>query len=256
MLRLSFELNYYKFAIMNVDQSSGIPLYKQIESFLREEIESGKYDDGSFLPREEKLANQLGVSRNTVRQGISRLVNEGLLKRTPGKGTVLMERTITTKLTEWHSFRNEMQKKGIKLKDYFINAEFEFAPEEAYKKLNVDNNKKLLKLERLRGDEIAPFVYFVSWFHPRIQLDENEDYTGSLYSIIENKHSVIPTFSEEELDAIEADDKIAEYLQMAKEKPVLFRKRLVLDAGERPIEFNLGYYRSDKFKYSIRFESK
>lgn len=241
---------------MKIDQSSGVPLYKQIENHIRKEIASGKYDDGSFLPREEKLANKFGVSRNTVRQGIASLVNEGVLKRTPGKGTVLAERTITTKLSEWHSFRNEMQKKGITIKDYLVNAEFEFAPEEAYQKLKVDKSKKLFKLERLRGDEIAPFVYFVSWFHPRTQLDENEDYTNSLYSIIEEKHSVIPTYSEEELNAIEADKKIAEHLQMEKGKPILFRKRLVLDTGERPIEFNLGYYRSDKFKYSIRFEKK
>lgn len=241
---------------MRLDQSSGIPLYKQIENFIRAEIASGKFDDGSFLPREEKLANKFGVSRNTVRQGIANLVNEGLLKRTPGKGTVLAERTITTKLTEWHSFRSEMQKKGIKLKNYFIHTGFEYAPEEAYQKLTVEKDIKLFKLERLRGDKIAPFVYFVSWFHPRTQLDENEDYTDSLYSILEEKHSVVPVYSEEELDAIEADETIAEYLQIKKHKPILFRKRLVLDTGERPIEFNLGYYRSDKFKYSIRFERK
>jgi len=241
---------------MKIDQTLATPLYKQIENYIRGEIKTGKYDDGSFLPREEKLANKFGVSRNTVRQGIANLVNEGILKRTPGKGTVLVERTITTKLSEWHSFRNEMLKKGIEIKDYFVKIGFEYAPSEAYQKLNVDKGKKLFKLERLRGDKIAPFVYFVSWFHPRIQLDENEDYTGSLYSIIEKKHSVIPAYSEEELDAIEVDDRIAEYLQMEKKKPVLFRKRLVLDTGERPIEFNLGYYRSDKFKYSIRFERK
>jgi GntR family transcriptional regulator len=241
---------------MKIDQTSGVPLYKQIENFIREEIATGKYDDGSFLPREEKLANKFGVSRNTVRQGIASLVNEGVLKRTPGKGTVLAERTITTQLSEWHSFRNEMQKKGIELKTYFVRAEFEVAPDEAYRKLKVSKTKKLFKVERLRGDRVAPFVYFVSWFHPRTQLDENDDYTGSLYSILEKKHSVIPVYSEEVLDAIEAEGKIAEYLQMEKHKPVLFRKRLVLDAGERPIEFNLGYYRSDKFKYSIRFEKK
>ncbi|NBC64171.1 MAG: UTRA domain-containing protein [Bacteroidetes bacterium] len=241
---------------MKIDQTSGIPLYKQIESYIRQEIESGKYDDGSFLPREQKLANKFGVSRNTVRQGIANLVNEGVLKRTPGKGTVLADQAITTKLSEWHSFRNEMKKKGVDIKDYFINAEFEIAPYEVYQKLKVNNKKKLLKLERLRGDHAAPFVFFVSWFHPRCKLSENEDYSQSLYSILEEDHSVIPTYSEEELDAIEADVRIADFLHIERNKPILFRKRLVLDAGERPIEYNLGYYRSDKFKYSIRFERK
>ena len=241
---------------MRFDQNSGVPLYKQIENYIREEIKSGKFNDGSFLPKEEKLANQFGVSRNTVRQGISNLVNDGLLKRTPGKGTVLAERTITTRLSEWHSFRNEMEKKGIEVKDYFINAGFENASEEVYQKLEVDKGKKVFKLERLRGDSVKPFVYFISWFHPRVQLDENEDYTKSLYTILEEKHSVVPAYSEEELDAIEADDKIAKMLHIKKKKPILFRKRLVLDSRERPIEFNIGYYRSDKFKYSIRFEKK
>lgn len=241
---------------MKIDPKSGVPLYKQIEHFLRDDIDSGKYDDGSYLPREEQLANKFGVSRNTVRQGISALVNEGVLKRTPGKGTVLAERTITTQLSEWHSFRNEMQKKGIELKDYFIDAGFEFAPDEAYQKLKVNKNTKLFKVERLRGDKISPLVYFISWFHPRIKLDENDDYSSSLYSILEEKHSVVPVYSEEVLDSIEAKGKITDYLKVEENKPILFRKRLVLDAGERPIEYNLGYYRSDKFKYSIRFERK
>lgn len=241
---------------MKIDQSSDMPLYKQIENYLREEISSGKYNDGSFLPREEKLANQFGVSRNTVRQGIVNLVNEGILKRTAGKGTVLAERTITTKLSEWHSFRNEMQKKGIELKNYLIKAEFEHASNEVYQKLKLSKDKELFKLERLLGDRAAPFVYFISWFHPRTQLNKDEDFTNSLYSILEEKHSVIPAYSEEELAAIEANETIAEYLQMKKNTPVLLRKRLVLDTGERPIEYNIGYYRSDKFKYSIRFENK
>lgn len=241
---------------MEIDETSGIPLYKQIENYIREEINSGKFDDGSFLPREEHLANKFGVSRNTVRQGISHLVHEGVLKRTPGKGTVLAEKTITTKLSEWHSFRSEMEKKGIEVKDYLLKTEFEFAPSETYKKLNIGSDKELFKLERLRGDSKAPFVYFISWFHPRVGLKEDEDYSGSLYKIIEEKHSIVPTYSEEELDAIEADRKIADYLRIKPGKPVLFRKRLVLDIRERPIEYNLGYYRSDKFKYLIRFERK
>jgi GntR family transcriptional regulator len=241
---------------MKVDHNSGIPLYIQIESILRSDIESGKYDDGSYLPREENLAKILGVSRNTVRQGISKLVNDGLLKRTRGKGTVVVSKTITTQLAEWHSFRNEMLDKGIKLKNYYSYAEMVTAPTEVYKKLNTGQHKKLMKLERLHGDEYNPFVFFISWFHPGTGITENEDFSIPLYTILEDKYSVKPAYSEEELFAIEAKEPISGYLQIEENKPILFRKRVVLDTDSRPIEYNLGYYRSDKFRYSIRFERK
>jgi GntR family transcriptional regulator len=31
----------------------------------------------------------------------------------------------------------------------------------------------------------------------------------------------------------------------------LFRKRFVFDQGERPIEYNLGYYKADSFVYTV-----
>jgi GntR family transcriptional regulator len=33
--------------------------------------------------------------------------------------------------------------------------------------------------------------------------------------------------------------------------PVLIRERFVYDIGDRPVEYNIGYYRSDKFTYNI-----
>lgn len=241
---------------MKIDHSSAVPLYKQIEEYIRELIQTGKYEEGEFLPKEENLAKQFGVSRNTVRQGITNLVREGLIKRTPGRGTVLAEKHIATHLSEWHSFSEEMLKKGVKLKNYFIRTEFEKAPDEVYRELQVQDQVELLKLERLRGDQETPFVYFVSWFHPRTNLTGEEDFKRPLYTILEEDYSIYPTYSEEELAAVMPEDKIADYLQLEKELPILCRKRKVSDSGSRLIEYNIGYYRSDKFSYSIRFEKK
>lgn len=241
---------------MTIDHKSGVPLYKQIENYMRDEIESGKYDDGRFLPGEEELAQRFGVSRNTVRQGIANLVYEGLLKRTAGKGTVLAENQITTHLSEWKSFSEEMLRKGVELKNYFIKADYEIAPKHVYHRLQLKEKKKLFKLERLRGDASGPFVYFISWFHPKINLNKDDDYSEPLYSILQDKYSVVPVYSEEELTAIPASGEISGYLKINEKTPILLRNRLVLDVAEKPIEYNVGYYRSDKCSYSIRFERK
>jgi GntR family transcriptional regulator len=107
---------------MQIDRSSPIPLYKQIENYIRELVDSGEYDGGKLLPKEEDLAKRFGVSRNTVRQGMYKLVIEGLLIRKKGVGTVVAPQTITTHLDEWYSFTQEMSKQGVSLKNYSIKA--------------------------------------------------------------------------------------------------------------------------------------
>jgi GntR family transcriptional regulator len=112
---------------MQIDRSSPIPLYKQIEDYIRDLIDSGDYDKGKLLPKEENLAKRFGVSRNTVRQGMYKLVMEGLLIRKKGVGTVVAPQTITTHLDEWHSFTQEMSKQGVFLKNYSVKVSRESA---------------------------------------------------------------------------------------------------------------------------------
>ncbi|RUS47875.1 GntR family transcriptional regulator [Cohnella sp. AR92] len=58
---------------------------------LKEEIVSwiagGRYRPGDKLPSENELSEQFGLSRQTVRQSIGELVQEGWLSREQGKGT-------------------------------------------------------------------------------------------------------------------------------------------------------------------------
>jgi len=62
---------------------------------------------------------------------------------------------------------------------------------------------------------------------------------------------VIATLSKEEITAKAADKFIAGKLELDLGSPVLLRKRFVFDQGERPIEYNLGYYRADSFVYTV-----
>ena len=66
---------------MKLDHKSNIPLHVQAEHLLRKLIESDDYKNGKYLPNEIELSKQLGISRNTLRQSINKLVFEGLLVR-------------------------------------------------------------------------------------------------------------------------------------------------------------------------------
>jgi len=65
---------------------------RQVADVLRHQIHSGVYDDS--LPGEAALAIEFAVSRNTIREALSTLKNEGLIERGPKIGTHVAQRAV------------------------------------------------------------------------------------------------------------------------------------------------------------------
>lgn len=214
-------------------------------------LEQPEYRDGALLPNEVSLAKKLGIARNTLRQAINTLVFEGLLTRKKGVGTRIAEKTIETNLDSWHSFTQEMSSKGVALKMYSLRVEWVFPPENVCSFMQIDDKTKLLKVSRLRGYSDAPFVYFESYFHPRIGLTGSENFNRPLYDILEKDYSVVPALSKEKISARLANAFESELFSIKIKSAMLVRERFVLDPGMRPLEYNIGSYVADKFVYSI-----
>src|SRR3546814_13000042 len=65
-------------------KESNAPLYLQLARNLREHIESGGVEPGEPLPSERELSERMGMPRVTIRKGIQKLIEEGLLFRRQG----------------------------------------------------------------------------------------------------------------------------------------------------------------------------
>jgi GntR family transcriptional regulator len=235
----------------SINHKSPVPLHVQAEELLRNIIKDPQYATGKFLPNEVDLAKQLAISRTTLRQALNKLVYEGLLVRKKGVGTKIAGSSVSSKSNNWLSFSQEMQARGIPVRNFELHISWVSPDEQIANFFEISTTKKILKLERLRGRNEGPFVYFVSYFHPRVELTGDEDFKRPLYEILEKDYSVIANLSKEEISAKPADKFIAAKLEIEVGEPVLFRKRFVYDQGERSIEFNLGYYRADSFVYTI-----
>lgn len=235
---------------IKIDHQSPLPLHSQIEQLLRDLIKSKEYAKGAPLPKEVELANRLGVSRNTIRQATNRLEHEGLITRKKGVGTFTTSHGLSTQLGNWHSFTMEMMQKGIA----FENAEVKTCQIKADEKLahffRIRKSTKLLQLQRLRSVEGEPVVYFESCFHPRIELTEEDDFSMPLYQLLEDKFGIVVVRSDEHIRAQLAGT-MAKKLKLHHGDPMLVRERFVYDPGDRPVEYNIGFYRADKFTYSI-----
>lgn len=239
---------------LSIDHKSPIPLHAQVEELVREMIKSPEYQGNALLPNETSLAKQLGISRNTLRQAFNKLVYEGLLVRKKGVGTRVADKNVSTKANNWLSFSQEMKASGIEIINFDLQVSWVEADDEMADFFNIETGKKILKLERVRGRAEYPFVYFVSYFHPRIGLSGKEDFRRPLYEILEKDYSVIVKLSKENISAELAGKQIGEILGVDPSSPILKRKRFVFDPGGRPVEYNLGYYRADSFTYTIESE--
>lgn len=234
-----------------IDHKSLLPLHAQVETYVRDLIEDQEYKKGKLLPNEIDIAKRLGISRNTVRQAMNRLVHEQLIIRKKGVGTRVVSGNITTKLNKWSSFTLEMHEQGVHFKDFYINVKWVPAEQSILELFAINPGSKVLKMERLRGISEGPIVHFISYFHPRVGLTGEEDFSKPLYEMLEKDYHTVAVTSKEEISAILADDHLARILHTKPGDPILLRKRIVCDPGDRPIEFNLGYYRADSFTYAI-----
>ncbi|TAJ15479.1 GntR family transcriptional regulator [Marinilabiliaceae bacterium JC017] len=236
---------------LKIDHKSPLPLHAQVEQLLRQLITQPEYQAGNFLPKEVDLAKMLGVSRNTIRQATNKLEYEGLLIRKKGVGTKVTQQTVTTQLANWGSFTQEMNEQGVNFINYEIKASLENVNGKIATFMGVPDGTEVIKIVRLRGDEDIPFVYFESYIHPRVGLTIDEDFSQPLYDLLEKKYATIVTLSKEHISARSASRITAKRLQIDQGEPILKRERFVYDPGNRPVEYNIGFYRADKFTYSI-----
>lgn len=237
---------------LTIDHSSPVPLHFQVEELLRKLIESPEYRDGKLLPNEVDMAKHLAISRTTLRQAINKLVYEELLIRKKGVGTWVSEvKSLSSKSKNWLSFSQEMAARGIPIKNFELHISWVIPDAAIANFFDLKKDKKVLKLVRLRGTTEGPFVYFESYFHPRVNLTGDEDFKMPLYEMLETSHAIVAYKSKEEIGAKLATEFIAQKLEVEVGSPILFRKRFVFDKAERPIEFNLGYYKAESFTYTV-----
>jgi|GEM_PF-726355 len=68
-------------------QKLGLPIYLQVKAHILDKIRTGYYNFGDKLPTERQLAEQFGISRNTVSAAYKELLLEGVLEARQGRGT-------------------------------------------------------------------------------------------------------------------------------------------------------------------------
>jgi GntR family transcriptional regulator len=141
------------------------PLYLQVERRIEDLLLQGRYKAGDRIPPEADLVGSLGVSRVTVRAGLTRLVERGVLERRQGSGTFLVRppkgARLQSGLERLESYTVHAERLGLKLDSEDLDVEDVGARPEEAAALEVPEGSPLVRVSRVLLIEGNPAAWMV-----------------------------------------------------------------------------------------------
>ncbi len=231
---------------LRLDASRPTPLYLQLESELRRVIQEGRWGLGEALPPERDLAEQLKVSRITLRKALARLEALGLLIRRQGSGTFVAQRIEQT-LSTLTSFSEDMRSRGLLPGSLLLEwGEYRAMPEEALA-LALSPGASVKRLLRVRMATSEPMALEQATL-PAWALPKPDDEEASLYARL-RAVGLRPVRALQRLRAVVAAEREAELLRVELGSPLLYIERVAYLQDGRPVEFTRSYYRGDRYDF-------
>lgn len=237
---------------------SPLPLYYRIYLDLREKITNGTWKSGDELPSETELRDTYACARQTVRQGLSRLAQDGLIVRRHGVGTFVAEDQIVQPVGRIYSTSETIRARGEQ-PDTVVLAVDEVPADDFRTRLGLpDDVDVVYKLRRLRLANNHPLALMTTYIPSDLVPDFRTIIrkTGSLYEVFEAHYGFHLTEATEVVGATKLNAADAELLACESGDPALLVERTThIDSG-RIIESLTELFRYDRFKMSIKLEGR
>lgn len=239
---------------MSLDSKSKIPLYAQLEAALVANIADGTYPPGAQLPSEAVLLDQFGVSRTTLQKTVQNLIQRGLIEIRRGKGTFVTQPRITQELTELSGFAEDMRVHGRHPTARLLGMKVESSSQAVANRLALAPGTPVIHIQRVRIADGMPLSFDETWLPEDIgeRIIENDLEMEPIFSLLEQKYGVPLVEAEYRLEAIVADKRIAEALEIETGSPVFLIERTSFCDGGRAVDYEKLYYRGDQIQFVTR----
>ena len=199
------------------------PIYKVIENYVKELINSDKLKKGDLIPSENQLSEEFNVSRMTVRSALNNLVKDGYISRQRGVGSIVIGSRIYDNISAISGFTKEMNRKGYEVSNILLELNIVQADELLSNKLNIEVGDNIWEVKRVRLADNRKVSYMITYMPVKLFPNLNEDYCKkSLYTFVEEICGLKIAFSEREVQAIISDEEIMESLELDTPQAILY----------------------------------
>ena len=236
-----------------------LPKYHQIYLVLRQQLEDGRF--AARVPAEMDLVKEFGVARVTVRRALGQLVADGLIERSPGRGTVTLahetdpatggppprQRATLTGLLE------NIVDMGLRTAVKVVQFEVLPASEQVARQLDVARDTLVQKAVRVRSTRAGPLSHITTHVPQAIAsaFGRRELAKKPILMLLEESGVQIGR-ARQSISARLADVAVARWLGVDVGSALLAVQRLVFDVNERPVQWLQGLYRPDRYQYDMQ----
>ena len=235
---------------IRVDRNSPVPLYFQVAQHLEQLIESGELPMGTRLENEIDLADQLGLSRQTMRRAIEYLVGRGLLLRKRGIGTQVVQAKVTREV-ELTSLYDDLAKTGRDPSTTVVSFSTEPAPDALAAELGLAAGTPVYVFERLRFAGAEPLALMRNHVPEHLmRLSAADLEAQGLYNLFRT-NGISMRIARQSIGARAATAAEARGLGERKGAPLLTMERSAYDEQGRAVEHGRHVYRASRYRFDL-----
>ncbi|HFI0151252.1 TPA: GntR family transcriptional regulator [Streptococcus suis] len=229
-----------------------VPKYQLIQNDLRQQIISGKFENGDKFYTEAELTKIFNVSSITVIRAVNELVKDGYLVRQQGKGT-FVSRSRKGKLVEF----SDIEVFSLDNEEVTVLSCEQGNDATILEKLELDKNDSYFKITRIRTADGQPYIYHQSYIPKRYIQNRQAglEHFKSIYQRFKldfNIHMSEEPYVETNEVAFPAPKDVAEQLKLKKAEPAILQVKTTRKNGsEEVLEYVETYKHWKFFKFEI-----
>jgi len=237
-----------------LNRMNGIPLYRQIQQRLLDQIQSGEFKPTEPLPSIQKIAARMGVSQMTVRQAVRSLCEIGVIYSRQGKGTFISRIKLEKDCRQIHSFSEVTMSRGATPHSEVISFRIQMPNQETREALALTPEEKVFRLRRVRYADSLPMGIECSCLPVRLcpDLIETFDPATSLYQKLAEQYGIQMAVTNEIFEVGKASVEEARLLQIVPKSPVFLFTRISFLENGKAVEHVKSVYRGDHYKIVTR----
>ncbi|HSR44247.1 MAG TPA: GntR family transcriptional regulator [Acidimicrobiia bacterium] len=229
-------------------------LTDQVKAHLKERIVSGAFEEGR-IPSEIELANELGVSRTTIRDALSRLENEGSIYRKQGAGTFVNEPglQIKSRLEEMWSYEEVLRDHGFTPSIRVVAVTSEPAAEPLAADLEIEPGEQLLVVEKVFLEDDLPVALTYNRVPARLVSGEIAEVEGALplYDLLDRHCDRQLSYYLSEIVPVALPTHEAAELGVPRRTPALSFEEIGFDQNNDPVAQSTSFFRDDLLRFRL-----